>query len=257
MGALLQTFTYPRNAFGRTAETSAQKALEVLQRAESGQLLTDSVGAVKDEAFNDSRLFLAIVGGQPNAPFVTSVGERFRQMANQSEVSAWRWLLTRSMWLYSVPNGSSVKVNSEANTLGVRFNFFDMITRLTVHFSALPAPENVIYFDELLAVLDVDDNWRLADHELFQKVLASRATLGFQDAGDHAELLSELEPEYNVSRDYLNTVFRKSFGQSGLFTITGVHNRVLGIKLDPATYANPVLAERLRFVLDHPSIYKP
>jgi len=257
VGALLRTFTYPRNAYAATAEKSAAKALDVLQRVEKKQLDGYVTGRVKDEPFNDSRLFLAIAAGQPDDPFVTPVGERFRQLAKRSEVGAWRWLLTRSMWLYSFPNASKAACNHEATELGIRFNFFDMITRLAVHFSALAAPANVIYFDELLAVLDDDQNWNLSPEQLFLAVLDSRAQVGIDRVEDHAELLSELEPKYDVSRDYLNGTFRKAFRQSGLFEIYGPNNRVLGLRLDPATYENPVLAERLRFVLDHPRVYKP
>lgn len=192
----------------------------------------------------------------PNTPHVTVVGERFRHLARQSERSAWRWLLTRSMWLYSVPNGSQADANTAATNLGVSYNFFDMITRLAVHFSALRSPENVIYFDELLPVLDDDLNWTVAGHELFQRVLASRADLGIASLSDHAGLLDELEPQYGLSRDYMNTVFKKALGQSGLFLLTGVESRVLGLKLDPAAFENRVLAERLRFVLDHPRTFK-
>lgn len=256
MGALLKSFTYPRNAFAATSEKSAVKILELLQRVDEGKLLETTPGQIKDEVFNDARLFHAVVGGLPNAPYVTVVGERFRQLAGQSELSAWRWLLTRSMWLYSVPNGSQADANAAANSLSVHYNFFDMIARLTVHFSALKAPENIMYFDELLPVLDEDLNWMLQGHELFQRVLASRAALGVSGSSAHAGLLDQLEPEYSLSRDYMNTVFKKAFGQCGLFVLTGVENRILGIKLDPAAFENRVLAERLRFVLDHPRLFK-
>lgn len=255
MGQLLRTFTYPRNAFAATAEQSAQKALDLLDRVGAKKLLESSPGQIKDENFNDSRVFLGIVAGPPTDPVTTTVGASFRKLADQSPVGAWRWLLTRSMWLYSVPNGSNVQVNKTAHDLGIRFNYFDMVARLLVHMSALPAPDNILYFDELLAVLDDDANWTLQADELFQLILSSRLKHGLIEPGDHRELLSDLEPAYSISRDYLSTVFRKAFGQSGLFTITTIDHRVLGIKLDPSTYENPVMAERLRFALDNPRIF--
>ena len=212
-------------------------------------------GTIKDEGFNDSRVFLAIVGGRPDTPHITRVGHRFQQLALRSEVGAWRWLLTRSMWLYSIPNDSNVACNREADRLNLRFNYFDMISRLTVHLSAMPSPANILYFDELFLVLEEDDNWGLPSQELFRRLLTSREHLGFSSEGDHADLLNDLEPRYDVGRDYLNTVFRKAFLQCGLFQITGVGRSPLGIRLDPATYENPVLAERLRFVLDNPRVY--
>jgi hypothetical protein len=257
MGALLRSFTYPRNAFAATTSDSASKALEVLARAEAKKLLSSpsEPGKIKDEAFNDMRLFLAIVGGPVGEPFVTSIGDRFRQLAKESPAGAWRWLLTRSMWLYSIPNGSNVACNVAAERLGVTFNFFDMIVRLLVHFSALQRPENILYFDELLLVLNDDTTWSLSSEELHDAVLESRETLGLTEPQEHASLLDELEPRYQIGRDYMNTVFKKAFGQTGLFQLVGASGRIRGMCLDPGAYENPVLAQRLRFVLDHPRTF--
>lgn len=262
MGKLIQTFTYPRNAFASSAEESAQKALEVIQRVER-RTLHRTNGRYKDEAFNDARLFLAIVGGPLDDPHVTNVGVQFRTLFQHSDTAAWRWLLTRSMWLYSFPNDSQAHCNIVARNLEAQFNFFDMITRLTVHFSALPAPGNILYFDELMHTLDDDKNWTLRSEELFFEVLKSRQsvleaheTRGAPEPHRHAQLLDDLEPRYHASRDYMNSVFRKGFGQSGLFQIVLSGGSPVGIRLDPASYSNPVLAERLRFVLDHPRIYQ-
>ena len=257
MGTLLRSFTYPRNAFASSAESSAQKVLDVLARAETGNLLESSSepGKIKDEAFNDMRLFLAVVGGPVGEPFVTEVGNRFRRLADQSPVSGWRWLLTRSMWLYSVPNGSEAAYNKPAKELGIRFNYFDMILRLVVHFSALPRPANTLYFDELFAVLDDDANWSLSSEKLHDKVLDAREALGLEHSEEHGSLLDQLEPQYGVGRDYMNTIFKKAFLQTGLFDLVGASNKIRGMRLDPGAYDNPVLGERLRFVLDNPKHY--
>lgn len=256
MGELLRTFTYPRNAFGRSTEESATKALDVLNRVETKSLLRNPSDPTryKDEPFNDMRNLHAIVAGPPADPFITAVGLRFRDLAARSPSAAWRWLLTRSLWLYHVPNGTEVHVNKPARELGIDFNFFDMITRLTVHLSALPAPQNVLYFDELLAVLDDDQAWSLSSEELHDRVLSKRADLAISDAADHAALLGEanLEGTYSVGRDNLNTVFAKAFTQTGLFSFKKVDRSPVGLHLDTSTYADPVLGGRLRFVLDTP-----
>ena len=101
-------------------------------------------------------------------------------MAANAPGAAWRWVLTRSLWLYSVPNGSKGHVNQPAKDLNIRFNFLDLVARLTVHLSAMPAPENVLYFDEFLAVMDSDENWSLSTEKLYEKVLLKRVELKFQ-----------------------------------------------------------------------------
>jgi hypothetical protein len=256
MGELLRTFTYPRNAFGRSIEESAAKALAMLTRVETRSLLRNPSDPTrfKDEPFNDMRNLHAIVSGPPADPVITDVGTRFREMARTSPTAAWRWLVTRSLWLYYVPNGTDSHVNAPARASGIRFNFFDMVVRLAVHLSALPKPQNVLYFDEFLAVLDDDQNWALTSEDLHDRVLSKRAELAIGDDGRHAALLGEsnLEGNYNVGRDNLNTIFAKAFTQTGLFAFGMADRTVLGMHLDTGTYADPVLGRRLRFVLDNP-----
>lgn len=258
MGELLRRFTYPRNAFSRTTDASATKALEVLHRVETNTLLRDpSDGSFKDEPFNDMRHLHAIVGGPPAEPFITPIGERFQEMAATSPAAAWRWLLTRSLWLYSVPNGTEAHVNAPARELDIRFNFFDIITRLIVQISSIRAPFHVLYFDELLAVLDTDEHWSLPSEQLYLQVLLKRQELGIAAPGEHAALLgsTNLEGIYGTGRDNMNTIFKKAFPQTGLFSLKMVGNKVVGIYLDAGAYTDPVLGERLRFVLDNPRVY--
>ncbi|MGV0788676.1 hypothetical protein ABQF33_17345 [Mycolicibacterium sp. XJ2] len=257
MGALLQKFTYPRNAFGSSAEDSARKALDVLNRVENKTFLSDpsDPSKLKDEHFIDMRHLFAIAGGNYDDAFITPIGTRFREMATNSPTGAWRWLLTRSLWLYTVPNGSHSHVNQPAKELGIRFNFFDLVTRLTVHLRALAAPANVLYFDELLAVLDHDENWSLSSEELHDRVLTARAELGVSSPAEHTSLLgaANLEGKYGTGRDNMNTIFKKAFPQTGLFSLMTVqHNKIVGLYLDPGAYTEPVLGRRLRFVLDNP-----
>jgi hypothetical protein len=254
MGLLLEKFTYPRNAFGSSVEESAQKVLGVLIRVENKTFHTDpsNPSQFKDEQLIDMRNLLAIAGGSYEDAFVTTIGTRFREMAASSPRAAWRWVLTRSLWLYSVPNGSRGHVNQPAKDLGVRFNFFDLVTRLSLHLRAMPAPGNVLYFDELLPVLDHDESWSLSSEELLDRLLSKRAELGISNPAEHASLLGDLEGTYNTGRDNMNTIFKKAFPQTGLFSLMTVHGKIVGIYLDPGAYTEPVLGRRLRFVLDNP-----
>lgn len=255
MGKLLSSFTYPRNAFGASADDSADKVLDLLHRVETDTLRRSPSDPTKykDEPFNDMRALLAVVTGPPSEPDITHIGYRFRNFAERSPTAAWRWLLTRSLWLYSVPNGTNVSVNKAAGEIGVRFNFFDMITRLAVHLSALPSPQNILFFDELLPVLEFDRNWALSSEELHDAVMAERQRRGLRNISDHDQLLEVLEARYDIGRDNMNKVFAGAFGQTGLFTMIG--NPMVGLHLDPGAYERPVLGKRLRFVLDHPRIY--
>lgn len=256
MGEILQRFTYPRNAFGASTDLSAQKALDVLDRVENNNLLRDPSNPqrFKDEPFNDMRHLHAIVGGPPPEPFITPIGTTFRTMAAASPAGAWRWLLTRSLWLYYVPNGTEAHANASARDLGIQFNFFDLVTRLVVQFSALQAPYNVLYFDELLAVLDSDENWSLPTEQLYELVLSKREELQIDEPGQHAALLgaTNLEGIYDTGRDNMNTIFKKALLQTGLFSLMTVNVKIVGIYLDAGAYTDPVLGERLRFVLDNP-----
>lgn len=255
MGRLLSSFTYPRNAFGANPDESAVKVLDSLHRVETDSLRRSHSDPTKfkDEPFNDMRGFLAVVTGQPAEAAITHIGYRFRNFAERSPAAAWRWLLTRSMWLYSVPNGTNAQVNKVAAEIGVSFNFFDMVTRLAVHLSALPSPQNILFFDELLPVLAVDVNWSLNSEQLHDAVLIERNDRGSRRIADHEQLLEVLEARYDIGRDNMNKVFSGAFGQTGLFTMIG--NPTVGLHLDPGAYERPVLGRRLRFVLDHPKLF--
>ena len=255
MGALIQKFTYPRNAVGVSIEESADKALAVLERVETRSFTPDpsNLAQFKDEHFIDMRHLLAIARGGYLDAEVTAIGEKFRRIAATSKKEAWRWLLTRSLWLYSVPNGSQGHFNGPARDLGIRFNFFDLITRLCVRLSALPAPANTVYFDELLAVLNDDANWSLSGDAFYDQYMSKRAELGISDPAGHSILLgdSNLEDKYGVKRDNMNRIFTQVYLQTGFFARRDCSVGFVGIHLDPGVYAEPVLAPRLRFVLDN------
>src|SRR5665647_2788611 len=116
MGALLRSFTYPRNAFASTASASADKTHETIGRVRAQALRQ------KDEPFNDAKTFLGVAGRLDGQPEVTRLGEAFEALYRTNGTDAWRWLVTRSMWRFSVPNGTQMDVNDDARAHSVSFN---------------------------------------------------------------------------------------------------------------------------------------
>lgn len=251
MGDILRSFTYPRNAFATSEVQSAEKALATIDRARRQSLHTDAGGSVKDEAFNDSRAFLGTVARDSSgSPVVTDVGTLFEQYCEYDKFEAWRWLVHRSMWRFSVPNGTAQQVNEAAQRLGISFNFYRLIAGVLAVLSNQPENGATLYFDELLPKLEVDQNFGLQYHELAHMILEDRPGLLPTEQSRRA-LLGDLEDEYCV-RDNMNTVFKKGFGQCGLFELIQVGPKLIGIRLSLDALEDPVLSERYRFTIDHP-----
>lgn len=252
MGRLLKSFTYPRNAFAAAgAVASANETIALIARARSNALLQKPQGGV-EERFNDSKQFLGVVR---NGPEVTAVGEQFLRLAAADTEDAWRWLVTRAMWRYSVPNGSNAQVNTVARELGVTFNFFDLIARTCWMLSGLPHLEDVLYFDELLPILDDDAVWGERAVDLFNRVVAARPD-PLPPLSERRTLLGDLEEEF-AKRDNMNRVFKAGFGQSGLFDVVTVGSRLVGIRVSDAVPQSPVLWRRFRHVIDNPCRWTP
>ena len=120
------------------------------------------------------------------------------------------------------------------------------------HMYALPQETRFISYSELCVLLDVDSAWTGEPADLFAELLKNRKS----NNGDTATLrglLGDLEDEYKVPRDNLNTVFNKAFQQTGLFEYALSGGRMVGIAI--STNLDPVLQERIRFILDHPLIW--
>ena len=247
MGTILQSFTFDRNTLKDGPLQSAIEAERHITLSSGGSGLTKAqsniVGAL--------RSFTGALGanGKP-----TDIGDEYLRLFNQNKEDAWRWLLTRSLWLYVVPNGTAAKANSTAASKGIAFNFFHLMIGVMTHLSALPGDRRFFYYDEIFGVLDEDDNWGLDAGALFEKVIAWRSTTAGTFPPQRT-LLDDLEPSYGVSRDNLNTVLSKALGQTGLFEYRNQsgaakgRSRRTGIAL--SSDLDPVLQRRLRFVLDN------
>jgi hypothetical protein len=254
MGELLRKFTYQRNAFRSNAGKSAEAAFEAVARASAQQLQVAEDGSVKDEAFNDGKAFLGTVSrNKDGRPSVTEVGRVFEQMYLKNPIDAWQWLVTRAMWRNSMPNGTQSAANSHVRKHGFHFNFFDLMLRTMWHLGAHPAPENILFFDELAAILDDDKAWMSTPESLYQSILVARD--GDVTLAGHRSWLGDLEEKYKISRDNMSTVFNKAFKQCGLFDIVEYDSKTIGVRIGTEAASQPILARRLRFVLDNPSFW--
>lgn len=245
MGELLRSSAYPRNAIGKDLPDSADRILQVIDRARRNELLE------KDEPFNDARTFLRVVDRNGEGrPIVTEIGEQFSALAGQDSVAAWRWLLTRTLWRFCTPNGTKSAISTAARELGTSFNLFDLVLRTAWVLRAQPKPGDVLFFDELIPILDSDEMWSASHLAVVDAIMTARRN-GIRDPSTRRQLLGDLENEYS-RRDYLNTAFCKAFPQTGLFTLEKYGQKSIGIRISADIPASPVLWRRLTFLLDNP-----
>lgn len=244
MSSLIRNFTFDRNAVLRTPEASADKANETIEVV-ARQTPLDKTASNKVGAFAS---YMGLFRKEGNEYVTTALADNFQQLYNQNKGDAWRWLLTRSLWLYVVPNGTQAAINRPAQTLGISFNFFRLIVRTLSLLQAQPNEQRYLYYDEFCVVMDEDDNWRLDAFELTAKILAARILP--LDLGSKPGFLEELETSYSLSRDNYNGLFNKLFEQTGLFEYVTNGAKRIGIALNKSV--NDVLQRRLRFVIDHP-----
>lgn len=246
MSTLLTSFTYDRNAYLRTAQLSAQKVAECISLVQTEAAL-DKTSSNKIAALAST---LGIFVREGDKFKLTELAKLFLGMYEKDEVDAWQWILTRSLALHSVPNGTSASVNETASALGIGFNFFDMVLRVLVLLQSQSGKARFLGFDELCEVLKEDTNWKLESDKLFLAILEARR--GLPPLEEKEGLLDELETKYGIPRDNLSGVFHKSFEQTGLFEYA--HNsdgKGVGIAL--RRDLDVVLQGRLRYLLDHPT----
>jgi MoxR-like ATPase len=233
----------------RTLAESASAASSAIKRAEAGINLTnlkrDDNGAYN--IVRDLISFAGILAKDGTDCRVTPLGEIYKRLNALNEEDSWRWLVTRTLWLYTVPNGTNVAVNRVAANLGVSFSFFQLVLGLLWHLSALSGEDRYLSYEELCILFDDDQNWQLSSQDLFKRLLDSRAAGGHSTS--NRGLLEDLEGQYQVPRDNLNTVLNKAFQQTGLFDYRRASGRNTGISLSGTL--DRVLHGRIRFVLDH------
>lgn len=255
MGSLSSTFTFGRNALKRDAVTSAAAAMRAIDSVLGGADLR-SLKASDNGAYNvvrDLISFTGVLQRTGDQGEVTALGSVFVRLYGQSPTDAWRWLLTRSLWLYTVPNGTQAGVNEAARAVGADFDPFRRFLALCVAASTLAGGARFISFEELCALYDADDAWTADPPELFQRILAGRLANG-DIANSARSLLGDLENAYGIPRDNFSTFFVKAAAQTGLFEFREAGARTTAIAL--SSQLDQVLQRRVRFILDHPQRFE-
>lgn len=249
MGELIKAFTVGRNALKRNPDESADAVLSSLEKVEAGvdlsALKRDDNGSYN--VIRDLITYCGVIRRESESASVTPLGEQFKGLCSRNKGDAWQWLITRSLWLYVVPNGTASKVNTVARELGVGVNFFRTTVGLLVLASSLPQEERVVTYYEICKLLDDDVNWSNSPQEVFRKLLELRNDGGGIQGADRG-LLGDLEDEFGVGRDNLNTCFNKAFQQTGLFEYRKIGSRFVGIAIKASL--GKVLSRRIRAVLD-------
>lgn len=250
MGRLSTTFTFGRNALKASVASSADAAIRSFELVRAGVDLRD-LKANDNGRYNIIRDLISFTGALrriENIGQVTPVGEAFERLHNQNPDDAWRWLLTRSLWLYTVPNGTQSSVNAAAEG-GAPFDFFRRFLGLAVHISAAGGSERFLSFAEICALYDDDQSWRLEPGALFDRVRELRRTNPDLQQSTRS-FLADLENEYEIPRDNFAALFGKAFSQTGLFDYRSTDRRNTAIAL--RSDLDAVLQRRVRFILDHP-----
>ena len=250
MGGLIKSFTFGRNTLKRNIGESSKATLEAIEKTQVGLDLT-SLKALDNGAYNivrDLITFTGIIERTGNVAKPTPLWEAYQRLHAQNPEDAWRWLITRSLWLYVLPNGSQVNANSFAKSSGISFNFFRSVLGLLCLLASLPEDDRFLQYGEFSEIFDDDAVWGQSSVEAFSLLLNLRkgGAKNFLNRG----FIDDLEPQYSVPRDNLNTVFNKAFQQTGLFEYKQVGGKLTAIAL--AAGLDAVLSNRIRFILDHP-----
>jgi hypothetical protein len=250
---ILQVYTFDRNALKGDEQTSRRTVVEHLALAlgppvEFTKNQSNVVGALRN--------YLGILRkGAGGTLELTEVGEVFQDMYSVDPVDAWRWLLTRGLWKYVVPNGTDANVNKEAAKAGVEFNFFRTMLQALVAMSSQPGGRRFIYYQELVPILADDDNWKLSGDELFSEIVARRRSGEWSESEQTRKLIGDLEPAYGIKKDNLSSVLHKAMGQTGLFSHRKYGRAEVGIAL--ADDLDRVRQRRIRHLLDHEPVWTP
>ena len=254
MGSLISAFTVGRNALKRDVEQSARAAMDAISLVRSGA----DLGVLKandNGKYNVVRDLISVTGIIDRAGevgIVTPVGEAYERLYNQNPIDAWRWVLTRALWLYTVPNGSQANVNKVAKDQDVSFDFFRQFLSVLVTLSAFPREERFLSFEEICVIYNDDASWSENAPEILKRIVDLRLHRP-EIANSDRSFLSDLEDEYSIPRDNFAALFVKAFIQTGLFEYRRSGAKSTAIALSQNLDA--VLQRRVRFVIDNPQVW--
>lgn len=255
MGNLIQTFTFDRNTFRKTNTESADSVAEHISKVRHGEVLdktaSNVVGALSS--------YMGIFRKKDGEFEPTELAEVFLELYGKNKADSWRWLLSRSLWRFVVPNGTACKVNEPARDQGTSFAFFHLIIQLLTHISAHAGNARYLYFEELCNLFVDDANWKLDGNQLYARLESARSQ-GSSGFGSKRSFLADLEnspdaaSEFAIPRDNLNGLFLKAFAQTGFFQfLEGDSRKTVALGLNPDL--DSVLQRRLRVILDHPPMW--
>jgi energy-coupling factor transporter ATP-binding protein EcfA2 len=257
VGRLLSNFNlFDRNAFRQTLEESAEMAAYVIERIQTGAVV-ESDAKINTNILASLASFTGIIIKTDGVYQTTQVADVFMRLYRQNKSDAWRWLITRSLWRYVVPNGTRALINNHARNLNTSFNFFNLLLGLLSHLDTFAGNDRFLYYEEFCQLFSDDANWSLSAFELFQQLLGIRShgmpevtsRQGFLDRGQ----VLGLESQYEVGRDNLNGAFQKLLNHTGFFEY--VYNGRIPVGIALSTNIDRVLRKRFRFILDNPVIW--
>lgn len=255
MGTILQNFTVTRNIMGRNAEVSASRLRDYIELVGDG-LDAEAYSSLSKGETNDISALASYTGifepGEGGGYVSTELNNFYRDIQEKNITDAWQWLITRSLWHFILPNGSTSPLNRIVRDKGIKINFFKNIVGLLSMLSAFPGNDRFLYFHEICLLFDNDDNWSDDALALFTKLIGIRAE-GSVTRERH--LLDDLETEFGISRDNLNTVIVKAFSQTGLFQFKEhVNGTKIGISI--SNKLSNVLQRRIRHILDFDLVHE-
>ena len=245
---VLGTFTFNRNTFRSSGERSADflaRHIElVLRGAHLSKIESNVVGGLATS--------LGIFSRSDGTYKPTRLAEAFLGLYRQDKIDAWRWLATRALWRFVVPNGTASSVNSEAKTKGITISFFRTLVGALTLLDRHTGEARYLYYQELCEILGNDANWALDGEGMYRAVLKLRGGK-LPPLSTRRGLLAELEEEYAIGRDNWNGLLGKLFQQTGLFGYIKNGPKTVGIAL--SSELAEIEEGRVRFILDHPVVW--
>ncbi len=245
MGELLKSFAFDRNTIKRNADVSTKEIFEHIALVDSGAELNKTqsniVGAM--------RSYLGVLDSRNN---LSPIGKKYLDLYHQNPTDAWRWLLTRSLWLYSVPNGTNAQVNRIARGASQKFSLFRSIIGVLVQLESYPGEERFLSYEEFAYLWNDDQKWSLSPQKLFHEVVTNRESQVF--TGNRI-WLGDLEDEYGIPRDNMGTFFTKCLGQTGLFEFKKQDGGNAGVAIAISQDLDAVRRGRIRFIIDNERLF--
>ena len=252
MGKLIRTFTFDRNAYRASAESSAELVANTIRFVQQGKRLIKTESNALGALISHVGIFVRDEDGLRE----TELARTFLRLYSRNGIDSWRWLIARSLWRFVTPNGTENKSNGVAERLGISFSFFQTILGVLQLLAARPDQERYLYYEELYEILDDDKSWELDATGFYLTLLERREQNGLIDPSSARGLLEDLDKQYRIPKDNFSGLFRKAFAQTGFFEfIPKTGRKEVGIALSATL--DPVLQRRLRFILDNPVTWEP